>query len=311
MTEPTYPITEPGVYDIPEARYHLHHGEITPEPSLSCGDTKKLAGPGATCPARVLYDRQNPDTETTPAKLFGTLVHELLLQGGPKTIAVMPEDLSAMNGNKKEVKSWLAERHEEGFETVKHEVFLKAKAMVDALHENQIAAAAYANGQPEQSLIWRDPSFGIWCRARLDWMPNPGGMFYVDYKTQAAVDTDSISRAMFNYGYFQQAAWYTDGIKELGLCERPAFLFCFQEKEPPFLCRIIQPAPNDVEWGRVVNSKAKRIFADCLQQDRWPGYADDIDEITMPAWAERQLEQQHEAGAFDAWNEYQTPAAAE
>lgn len=305
----TVTITAPGIYDLPESDYHLHHGEITPAPSLSSSEAKKLAGPLATCPARMWYERQNPDTGTTPAMLFGTLVHEILLQGGPVTVSVMPEDLSAMSGNTKVVKEWKAEQINAGRDVVKYGDYLAAQNIVDALNEVPICKALFSNGKPEQSLFWQDPETGVWCRVRLDWLPAQGP-FYSDLKSAASIGEDDVRKAMFNFGYFQQAAWYMDGIKALGLCDNPAFLFVFAEKEMPYLTRVIQPTPTAVEWGRILNRKALRTFADCLAADKWPGYSMEVDAMDLPYWGERTLERQHEAGAFDTAIAFQAPHAA-
>ena len=77
----TFKVTKPGVYDaVPE---DVYHGDPCIEPSLSSSEAKKLAGPLATCPAKMKYERVHPKEPSAPM-LFGRIVHELLLQGEVK-----------------------------------------------------------------------------------------------------------------------------------------------------------------------------------------------------------------------------------
>ena len=103
---------------------------------------------------------------------------------------------------------------------------------------------------------------------------------------------------MWDFGYYQQAAWYGDGLKALGITDRPAFVLCFQEKVPPYLVTVAQPSPTALEWGRIRNRKARALFADCMDRQVWPGYAADVVTLDLPFYAEKQLEREHAAGAY-------------
>ncbi len=281
----------PGVYSMPA---DVYHADPCPTPSLSSSGAKRLL---SECPAKFKWDRDNPDQSDTPAKVFGRCFHELLLEKQMKSFVVEPDD---QNNRTKIGKTWRAEQEEAGLTIVKKVDYEIALAMLQAINAHPFARAAFMNGTPEQSLFWQDEEFDIWRRCRLDWLPAAGGVIFTDYKSALSAHPDAVSKTMTNYGYAQQAAWYIDGVKALGLAENPAFVFVFQEKTPPYLVTVAQPSDAAVGWGRILNRKAMAIFAECLVKDEWPGYAQDIITVDLPGWAERQLEARHEAGEFQA-----------
>lgn len=146
----------------------------------------------------------------------------------------------------------------------------------------------FGAGQPEQSLFWTDPVTGVPCRARLDWLPDPQPgrrMVVVDYKTAASADPREFGKATDSYGYHVQQPWYLDGVRACGLAADPAFVFVVQEKTPPYLVSVVQLDTDAVALGRVLADRARRIFADCVAADRWPGYGEQVHTIALPPWA--------------------------
>jgi hypothetical protein len=148
---------------------------------------------------------------------------------------------------------------------------------------------AEGSGQPEQSLFWQDRPTGVWRRARLDWMPygNGGRLIVPDYKTAVSAAPSAIEKAMQNYGYHQQAAWYLDGVKALGGGDA-AFVFIVQEKTPPYLVTVVELDAITLRIGRDRNRQAIDLYRQCVTEDQWPGYTDSIELISLPAWAENQ-----------------------
>ena len=176
--------------------------------------------------------------------------------------------------------------------------------MADRLREHPFASAAFANGIAEQSLFWRDRRFGIWCRARPDWMPANGTIF-ADYKTIVDASPEAIRKAVANFGYHQQDAWYCDGIRALGICAEPVMLFVFQSKSPPYLVTCATLDADTREWGRTLNDKARATFAECVGTGVWPGYADEVISVTLPGWEARRLQDLSDLGALAV--EFQSP----
>ena len=271
---------QPGVYEMDEATYHQ---DPVPGGSLSASGAKLLLPP--SCPALYAWRRDHP--KVSAEFDFGTAAHKLVLGAGQPIWRLSYDDWRT-----KAAQAARDEARAQGYVPVLEPDWQRVEAMAAAIREHPVASALLdpGRGKPEQSLFWQDDETGIWCRARLDWLPHrdPARRFIIaDYKTAAAADPASIRKAVANYGYFMQAAWYAEGVRVLGLDPDPAFLFIFQEKTPPYLVTVAQLDTEAVSIGRARNTLAREMWRDCTQAGVWPGYSQDIELITLPPWAAR------------------------
>lgn len=133
-------------------------------------------------------------------------------------------------------------------------------------------------------------------RGRLDRLPaiptTSGRLIVADYKTAASAAAGAFSRSAANYGYHQQAAWYLDGIRVLLGVEDPAFVFVVQERDAPYLVNVIELDDTALTIGRDRNRTAIAKFNECTDNNRWPGYSDEVQLVGLPRWAEIQAEEQ-------------------
>lgn len=274
-------ITEPGVYD--DLPIEAYHADPVPGGSLSSSGARKLLAP--SCPARFRHEQLH-GSGSKPEFDFGSAAHALLLGTGAEIVVIDAKDWRT-----KAAQQQRDEAREAGLVpllTAEHD---KALAMVAALRANPTIAALFADGTPEQTLVWQDEATGVWRRARPDWLPLRRGdrQIVVDYKTARSVEPSALARAVYDYGYHQQAPWYLDGIKALGLDDQPAFVFVAQEKEPPYLVTVFELDATALRLGRARNRRALEIYRDCTASGVWPGYGDPSDPISyiaMPRWAE-------------------------
>ena len=277
-------ITEPGVYDdLDEAAYHA---DPVPGGSLSASGAKLLLPP--SCPARYHYDR----TFGRPPKAefdLGSAAHKLVLGAGLPICRLAYEDWRT-----KAAREARDEARFQGYIPVLEPDYTRVADMAGALRQHPIAGPLLDPGRgdrAEQSLFWTDEDTGIWRRARIDWLRGPrsiGGRFViVDYKTTTDASPAAARKTIANLNYHMQAAWYTDAVEQfydLG----PAFLFVFQEKQPPYLVSVIGLDDEDIAAGRARNAQACEIWRDCTASGVWPGYSDyDITYVTLPPWAAR------------------------
>lgn len=270
-------IVKPGVYTMSLDDYHR---DPVPGGSLSSTGARRILPPG--CPARFDYDRRHGRLATKAMEL-GTAAHALVLGTGPEL-----EVIDAPDRRTKAVKAHVETARADGLLPLLEYEYQQVLAMAEAIKAHPGAGALFDpdHGTPERSLFWR--SGGIWRRARPDWMHDaPSGRLIVtDYKTCASADLDKLSRAMFDLGYHQQAAWYLDGVRALGLGADPAFVFVFQEKTPPYLVRFVEPDVIALKIGRDLNEQAAQLYRECSKSGSWPGYSSDVDPLTLPAWVE-------------------------
>lgn len=286
-------ITEPGVYDIPEDEYHR---DPVPDGSLSSTGARKLLAPSA--PAKFRYDLDNPGPSGKREFDFGHVAHKLVLGRGGDVAVLDFENYKTKKAQDEKKAAYAA--GEIPILVGEHE---KAEEMAAAVRAHPIASALFTDGKPEQSVFARDKQTGVMLRARIDWLKDEpledGRLLLVDYKTTRDADPDAIAKAVRQHGYHQQDPWYSDLVCLAGLAERPAFVFVFQEKEPPYLITVVELDAAAKFWGDVLNRHAINVYRRCMETGRWPGYADDVVPVALPSWAERDYEAAQSRGDYD------------
>jgi hypothetical protein len=159
------------------------------------------------------------------------------------------------------------------------------------------ARAAWTNGKPEQSLFWRHPIYGFWCRARPDFTAN-AGTHLNDYKATANADPTQFGRHAYNMGYHRRAAWYLEGYQTI-FGQRPDhYWFCNQETKAPYLTSVVELDWSALEDGKAENDHAAAIFDRCMRTGDWYGYRhpdspdrDRAFQVSLPTYAAMQIDQ--------------------
>lgn len=286
MADTAYVIDKPGVYDgIPN---DVYQADPVLGGSLSSSGARRLLPP--SCPALYRHWRDHGQPPK-PEFDIGHAAHLMVLGAGPELVVV-----DAPDWRTKAAREQRDAAHESGKVPVLAADHERVHAMATALRDHPVAAALFdpTRGKPEQTLVWVDQDTGVWRRARPDWLPNPGTgrMVVPDYKTCRSASPEAIQRSIHEYGYHCQAAFYTDGVRSLGLASDPAFVLVFQEVQPPHLVTVAQPDAVAMRIGRSLNRHAIDLYAECTAADRWPGFSDDVELIGLPPWAEaRHLEE--------------------
>jgi len=267
---------KPGLYaDLDEASYH---GD---RESLSVSGAKKLLPP--SCPALFKHERDNGQA---PRQVFdfGRAAHAAVLGAGATMRVVDADDWRG-----KAAREQRDEIRAAGETPVLRAEAEQVAAMALAIKAHPIASALLDrnHGRPEVSAFWDDPTHGVTRRCRFDWLreAKDGRLLLVDYKSCASAERNAFAKAAASYGYDMQDAWYTDMAHALGLADDISFLFIAQEKTAPYLVNVIELDAPSIERGRRRNDKALQIYRDCTEADVWPGYADDVELISLPRWA--------------------------
>lgn len=268
-------IDQPGVYDIPADEYHADPVEGG---SLSSSGARLLLPP--SCPALFKHRRESPQPPKREYD-FGHAAHKLVLGEGADIVIVRADNWRTNAAKEQRDTAYAA-----GKVPLLEDEYEKAVEMAAAVRTHSIANALLQRGKAEQTLVWQDPS-GVWRRALVDWLPTHSGRpILVDYKTTQSADLNSIRKSVANFGYHQQAPWYLDGFTALGLGEKPAFVFIFQEKTAPYLVTVVQLDDVALQVGRALNQQAIEIYRDCTEADLWPTYTQDIELVSLPRWAQ-------------------------
>ena len=278
-------IDQPGIYDIPEDQYHR---DPVPGGSLSASGAKKLLADGG--PARYRHQLDEPEAPSEDME-FGTAAHKLVLGVGAPLVEVKADN---WRGN--DAKDQAAKARAVGAIPLLTKDIKVVHAMADALGRHPTAAALLdgERGQPEMSAFWQDQQFGIWRRCRYDFMPDPrrAGRIPViaDYKTCKDASPRGFPKAVADFGYYLQAAWYCDAWRAIHGTD-PAFVFVAQEKTAPYLVATYQLDAEALQIGRHDGERAMEIWRDCREAEAdgrtwaWPGYSHEIETLALPRWS--------------------------
>lgn len=286
-------ITTPGVYDMPA---HEYHSDPCDAPSLgSTGARELIQG----CPASFRYRQENPDTKEEFE--IGNAAHLLVLEPEifESRIGRVPFD----DYRKKEAQASRDDIRASGRIPLLPKHLEMVEGMRASLAADPIARFAFRETEIERSMFWRDPEFGFWCKTRPDALPK-SRRYLVDLKTSTSADPDDFRKAVVNFGYHQQAAWYLDGVAHVLGARPERFAFVVVSKAPPYLVSTCWLDEEAIGWGAKLNRYARGVFAWCLERDEWPSFKPDIAQppaaftISLPAWARRDLEERDQAGEF-------------
>lgn len=274
-------ITEPGVYA--DLTHEDYLADPVPGGSLSNSGAKLLLPPG--CPALFKYRQDHPEPHKDEFDL-GTAAHTVVLGVGRPLHVIHADDWRTKAAREERDAAYTA-----GETPVLPHQFEAVREMATALIEHPFAGQLFgSDGQVELSAFWPDPDTGVMRRCRYDWIGDlkSGRRAVVDYKTGISAEPDACAKAMHNYAYHGQGAWYLDGAVACGLGDPDTvFLLVFQERTPPYLVTVTQPDQIALSAGRERNRRAIDLYADCKARDQWPGYADDVIPLSLPPWAEK------------------------
>lgn len=278
-------VERPGVYlGVPDEAYHA---DPVPGGSLSSTGVRKLLPP--SCPALFKHWLDHGQ-EHKPEFEYGKAAHLRVLGTGPQLVLVDRE-----RWDTKDVKAEVKAIRDAGGVPLKRTDMEQIDAMAAAIREHPLARRLLApdRGQPEVSLFWQDTETRVKCRARLDWVPDPGHgrPLLVDYKTCDSAEPEKLQKAVSQFGYHVQRGHYLPGARATGLVGDDAeLMFVFQEKKPPFLVTVVELDPPAKRIGEHLAREARHLYRECTASGRWPGYTDDVAMISLPGWVERQYE---------------------
>lgn len=277
-------------YDMPETEYHARA-------ELSSTEARLLL----ESPAKYRWKKDNPPLIDASTKFdIGTAVHTKVLGTGAKTIVYPPEHLTA-SGNPSEKAAtveWLAEQRAQGLVPITPQWNTAVSAMTESVLAHPGAKQLFAQpSDAEVSIVTEDPIHGVPVRARFDLLPTAFSLgapsrVAVDVKTSADASPNGFTKSIANYNYDVQRAWYVDALRyETG--EDAELVFVAVEKEPPYLVGVYQLPTIWKQMGHTKAAAARRIYAECVTAETWPGYGDDVQLLSPPNYIIYNFEEQY------------------
>ena len=241
-------------------------------------------------PAHFKYAVENP-SEPTAAMLFGTAVHMAVLEPERFKKEYIVAEFDART---KEGKALKQQYLDEGKILLTREQGEQIDGIANAIQKNQYARRLL-DGIHETSHFWEDPETEEICKCRTDCETDIGDTHYiVDLKTCVNAETEEFTRDAVKFGYFMQAAMYTEGVR-CTTGKDSVFVFVAVEKEAPYAVNVLQCGEEEIRLGMNGDRRGKNpgyrqlldLYHECKEKDEWPGYEgfdNHINEITLPRW---------------------------
>jgi len=271
---------KPGIYpDILNEDYHAG-------PGISASGLKLIAERSPLHYWSAYLDPQREQRKTTPAMILGTAIHAAVLE--PATFAERFHPAPDVDRRTKEGKMLyevaLGISTEQNATLISSDDYAAALKVQRSCRDHPLAQAIFAEGKAEQSVFWIDPETEVLCKCRPDWLM-PGAI--VDVKSTEDASAEAFMRSAYNWQYHIQAAFYMDGIAAAWGEMPEAFMFLAHEKTAPWASAYYFADGEMIESGRAEYRKALRLYADCLNKDKWPGYAATLQPLGLPRWAKK------------------------
>jgi hypothetical protein len=220
-------------------------------------------------PALYRWHRDNPEQPSAAFDL-GSAVHSVLL-GGRDVVAIDAPDWRSTSAR--------AERdriRDGGGIPLLAKEYAQASDMAAAV----AASTDLLDGQHEvPGLAEHD---GVPIKGKADVLHPGAGI--VDLKTTASAHPDALARSILTYGYHVQAAHY---LEVFAAGEQWDYLIVAVEKAPPYLVTTVLLDETWIDLGRTRCHEAYETWTACAATDTWPGYAQGVVRLPMPAWATR------------------------
>lgn len=247
------------------------------------------------------YSLRHP-SKPTQALIEGQALHTLILEPHlfDKRYAPMPvnekgDKLSRRTkiGNE----AWMVYDHEHGDKIPLKPSVIDDMANVRLSVRNHPVAAEMIDkaDYTEAVVLWEHPTYGFPCKAQIDLFTNYSGWTWItDLKSARDASPMGFSRAIANYGYFCQAAWYLEGLNTLGEAER-RFGFIAFEKEAPYGTAVYEIDPMSLYEGQHRCDKIAKRWARSLEKGTFEGYSVGVEMSSHMKWAmTHELEESHE-----------------
>ncbi len=282
-------IDKPGLYDdVPD---DIYHRDPVATPSLSSSVCKKVVGKS---PRHAWYSHPRLNValldeleKPSAAMDAGTAAHKVILGKGREI-----KEIVADNYKTKAAQEARDNARRDGMVPVlSHNmvgVRLQREAFFDQIQGTEVADLFNA-GAGEVTGVWQDME-DAWCRMRIDWLPNAaregGHITLVDVKTTGgSAAPEDWQRNAFDMSYDIQDAFYQRGARELIAGVRSVTMyFVVLEQDAPNGLSIHRFGGQAYAEAEALVDLGVSLWAECLELDKWPGYAAQTTHIDPPKW---------------------------
>jgi len=228
----------------------------------------------------------SPESEWTPALVFGSAFHKLILEPAEFDAEYIIEPMLDGPKNKNPWKQqWdKFKATAVGRRIVLYKDWMKMNAMRQNLADNMWYQDFMDDvSATECTLLWNDPVTGLPCKARPDALHMDRGI--MDVKTMGEIPTSSeCLRAISKYDYQLQDVHYLAGLKVVcpEVPQRFQFLFCSKAGAMDN-ANIKISASDKAFWTGIYHTLLSQVNA-CYKENYYPGVNKEVQEVELPRW---------------------------
>ena len=189
------------------------------------------------------------EREETSTLLVGRVIHSILLTPSDfeRDYAITPECDKRTKKGKEAFEAFQSANAGKGIITADDLATLEA--IKTAIWAHPFASELLQKGSSEISCVWNDETTGIKCKARPDRIPDGNKGVLVDIKSCRSADKGTFTKAVLQYGYARQAAFYCEGIFQAGGLLYDYFVWIAVEKEPPYRVEVYVADDHVLQYG--------------------------------------------------------------
>ena len=234
-------------------------------------------------PAHYRYSAKR---EATRAMEIGTAIHTAILE---------PERFQEEYVLLRDVKDRRASEYKAAVKVHGSErVLVASEADAVAGMQESIAASVAAktaladSPYKELSAFVEDPETGVLLRARFDTLSSKGAS--VDLKKTRNAQPSEFAKSVYNYRYHVQAAMYSHVYELITGEPLKKFWFLAVEDQPPHCAMLYSLDDVSLLVGHEEYRADLAAYAEAVGSGDWRGYAEPVQEISLPSWAFAQMD---------------------
>lgn len=257
-----------GPHELPEQVYRSDSG-------LNISALKHMRD----CPAKAQWHLANPKKQT-PEMAAGTALHMAILE--PERFLRSYAPRPDVNGATKAGKAALAEARGSGRELIAADDYDGFMQIAEQIRGSEFFSRFVNGGQYEKSWFLEHES-GRRLKCRTDiYLPDMNVI--VDIKTTVSAATGKFYRSVKDFAYDAQAAYYSDIVSQVTGRLVSGFVFLVIERGENRGIRAFFAGPRLMDRGRRLYRTWLSQWLYCEASGKWPGYAEELQTLEVPAW---------------------------
>lgn len=228
----------------------------------------------ADSPMAFRFAQQHGWTDTK-ALAIGRAVHALVFEPH-----VFNAEFAIWEGERRG-KEWKEFSTEHAGSTILTEAEAEPCLAMAAAVRGHTLVQRYDSGVFEAPIYWSDPSTGVLCKARPDWVTRDRVL--IDLKTTRSIAGRRFGAEAARYAYHCQMAHYRNGMLASGSPASKVVLVAV-EKTPPHDVGVFEIDESTLDLASQAVEALLVRYKECEESGKWPGRYDAEQALELPAW---------------------------